>query len=200
MGIKKMKFLIITFFVLVLCVNHLVAAQELTITSVKQDAKFLEIEISLKITSDKDILIVLPNPKDKLKTSYYLTFDEKNSLLEIRRNFYEYPPYVITDVETQCFTLGQIKSKEIYKETIFVDYPISSSHLAIGNKIDISKVKSIRFQLGLLPFFESFVEIQNRKPFGCCVDGQEIISEGLYKGRTLIETQNILKSNVVKIN
>lgn len=195
-----MKFLIIIFFVLVLCVNHLIVAQELTVTNVKKHPKSLEIEIVLKITGDKDVLVVLPNPKDKFNTSYYLTFDEKNSLLEIRRNFYEYPPYVITDVETQCFTLGSMKSKEIYKETILVNYPISSSYLDIGNKIDISKVKSIRFQLGLLPFDDLLTEIQNKKPFGHCVDGQEIIPDGLYKGRTLIEVQNIVKSNVVKIN
>jgi hypothetical protein len=199
MGVKEMKIFIVIFLALVLCVNHSVAAQKLNIISVKQHTNSLEIEFVLGVTDNKDIFIVTPNPKNKLTTSYYLTFDEKNSLLEIRRNFYEYPLY-ITDTETQCFTLSPVKSKGIYKETIFVNYPVSLSYLSIENKIDISKVKSIRLQLGVLPFDDTLSELQNRKPFGRCVDGQEKISEGHYKGRALIEVQNILKSNIIKIN
>jgi hypothetical protein len=194
-----MRVFIMIFLVLFLWGNHLTAAQELTITNVKRHTKSLELEIVLKNTSDEDILIVMPNPQDRLKTNYYLILDEKNGMLEIRRIFYEYPPY-ITDMEAQCFTLSQVKSKEVYKETIFVDYPISSSYLAIDNEINVSKAKSIRFQLGLLPFDDSLAEIQNKKPFGRCVDGQEKTTEGLYKNKTLIEVQNILKSNEVRIN
>jgi hypothetical protein len=198
MGVKKMKVFIMIFFAVVLSGNYLVAAQELTITSVKKQMTSLEIEIALRNTSDNDILVVMPNPKDESKTKYYLVFDEKTHLLDIRRNFYKYPPY-ITDIEPQCFTLKRVKSKEIYKERMFVKYPVSSSYLPIDIEINTNETKSIRFQIGILPFDASLIELQNKKPFGHCVDGAEKILEGIYKDKTLIEVQNILKTNEIKI-
>ena len=195
-----MKVLGIILIVLAWCGNHLVLGQELSITNVKQHKKSLEIDIVLKNTSDKDVFIVMPNPRDKAKYSYYITSDERSGLLEIRRHFYIFPPEVITNVEYPCFSLDQVKSKEIYKETIFLNYPASPTYLFFDMKTDIGKFKSIRFQLGLLPFDDSLAELQNKKPFGRCVDGQEKISEGPYKDRTLIEVQNVLRSNEIKIN
>jgi len=195
MGVKEVRKLIIYFFVLTWGGSILVSGQMLTIANVIQNEESLEIEIVFENTTDGDLFILVQNPRSKTKTNYFLTADEKNGMLEIRRHFYFFPPEVVTGVEYPCFALNRIKSKEVYSETVLLKYPVSPTYLFFDTSTYIGKFTSFSFQLGVLPFDESVTEILDKRPFGRCVNGQEIIPDGVNRGQSLFELQRIVKAS-----
>jgi hypothetical protein len=194
MGVKKMRSLSVFLFLLVWYGTNAVEGQVLRVTNIKPHLESLEVEVVLENSTNKDYLVVMPNSRDVDKTNYYITTDETNGVVEIRRHFYYFPPEVITNIEYPCFTLSPLKSKDVYRESIIVKYPISPTYLFFNMITDLGRFRSLSLQLGILPFDSSLEEIQNKKPFGRCVDGQEIIPSGVYGGQTLFEIQRIVRT------
>lgn len=178
--------------------SNVVTCQELTITKVRRLKSSLEFDLVLDNSGGTDLLIVAPNPLHRKVTSYYLGATDKPDVLEIRRNFYRYPPYV-TDLKLQCFTLQRVKSGEIYKESISVDFPISPTYLSIPSEVNVATAKSARVFLGVLPFHTLLSEVQSRTSGGQCVDGAEIVESGAYRGKSLLDLQRLLESKVVSV-
>lgn len=192
------KFHIIFAFLLIQNISG-VFAQKLSIDNVKQKSNTLEIEITFKNSSSKDVVIVSPNPNKKYETSYFLIPEDKAKMLQIRRYFFSYPPYVL-DVNEPCFSLTKIKAGESYRETLSLEYPMAQTHFFTKTKFDLRSFDSISFNIGVLPVDSFINKILDSRPFGHCAEGYDEIYDGLYKGKTLIEIQNILKTNTVKIN
>jgi hypothetical protein len=144
-----------------------------------------------------DILIVSSNPRHPANTSYFLAMDAKTKEVQIKRLLYAYPSYLLIEAEPQCFALTRVRKGEIYKEVVSVTYPRSQNYLAIPETIDFTSISSLRFRLGILPFDDSINDVPLRKPFGRCVDGQEGIGTGAYKGKNLIEIQRVLSTKAL---
>ncbi len=191
------KFLMIFAFLLIQKASG-VFAQEVSISNAKQNPNTLEIEITFKNSSSQDVLLVSPNPKGKYETTYFLIPEDKTKLLHIRRYFFSYPSYVL-DVNEPCFRLNKVKAGESYRENLSLKYPMAQTHFFTNTKIDLRTFDSISFQIGVLPYDDFINKIPDSRPFGSCADGQDKIPEGIYKGKTLLEVQNILKTNTVKI-
>ena len=79
-------------------------------------------------------------------------------------------------------------------------YPKSPNNLPIPTTIDLRSARSIRFELGVLPFDQSISEILSQMPLGNGVNGDERIVEGPYRGKTLIEVQKLLSSKSRKLD
>ena len=191
------KFLMILAFLLMQKASG-VFAQEVSISSVKQNPNTLEIEITFKNSSSQDVLLVSTNPNEKYETSYFLILEDKTKLLQIRRYFFSYPSYVL-DAPEPRFGLNKVKTGESYRENLSLKYPAAQTHFFTNTKIDLRTFDLISFQIGVLPYDDFINKILDSRPFGHCADGQDKISEGIYKGKTLLEVQNILKTNTVKI-
>ena len=176
----------------------MVSAQELSVTNVKQKINALEVEVTLHNQSSQDVLVVSPASDDRTVTTYFLIPESKTKILQIRRYFYSYPANVL-DAPEPCFGLVRVKAGEKYKESFSLEYPVAQSHFFTNPKIDLRTFDSIGFQIGVLPYDDFINKIPDSRPFGHCADGQDKISEGIYKDKTLLEVQNILKTNAVKI-
>lgn len=171
------------------------ATLELTISDVKKTADALEIEITLKNKGLQSILTVLPKTDDSFKTGYFLGFDEKGKILQIRKHLFLYPSNVLCAPEP-CYTLRIIKAGESYHERFIVGYPKAINSYLGGISVDISKYEKFNALIGILPFDNSIYEIPDRRPFGHCVMPNDKITEGIYLGKTLFEIQKILSTSV----
>ncbi len=168
---------------------------ELTISDVKKTADALEIEITLKNKGLQNILTVLPKTDDSFKTSYFLGFDEKSKVLQIRKHLFLYPIYVL-DAPDPCYTLVIVKAGESYRERVTLGYPKAINSYLGGMSVDISKYEKLNALIGVLPFDNSIYQIPNSRPFGHCVMSQDKITDGIYTGKTLIELQKVLSTGV----
>ena len=191
------KFLTVLAFLLIQKASG-VFAQEVSISNVKQNPNTLEIELTFKNSSSQDVLLVSPSPTKKYETSYFLIPEEKTKLLQIRRYFFSYPSHVLGAHEP-CFGLSKVKAGESYRENLSLKYPFAQTHFFLNTKIDLTTFDSISFQIGVLPDDDFINKIPDLRPFGHCAMWHDKISGGIYKGETLLELQNILKTNTVKI-
>jgi hypothetical protein len=164
---------------------------ELTISDVKKTKTTLEIVITLKNTGSKSILTVSPKISDNFKTSYFLGFDDNGKTLQIRRHFFSYPNSVL-DAPEPCYALNIIEAGKGISEKFVLGYPLAVNSYLLGLETDISKYDKYNAQIGVLPFDDAIYKIQNRRPFGQCVEPQDRIESGIYTGKTLIEIQKIL--------
>ena len=176
------------------------SAQELNITNINQTSDTLEIEIILNNKSAADIFVVSPNPRERSKTVYFLTFDDTTKEVQIKRGLYSFPPYVIIEHDSPFFYLTRVRPGESHKEVVQLAYPRSPDNLPVPTTIDLRSARSIRFELGVLPFDQSISEILSKKPFGNGVNGDERIVEGPYRGKALIEVQKVLSSKSHKLD
>lgn len=197
MGIKKMREIIGKFMVLLMLTTS-ISGQKLNITNLKQKPATLEIEAVFKNDTSQDVLIVSPNQKKSPETVYFIIPDNETKTLLIRRHFFDYSPTVLCAV-TPCFGLRKVKAGEEFRETISLEFPIAESHYLINDSIDISDYNYISFQIGVLPYDNFINQIPGSRPFGNCAKGEDVITGGFYKSKTLIEVQNILKTDVIKI-
>lgn len=190
------KILVIFAFLIVLSTSG-VFAQEVGIINVTQKSNNLEIEIALKNNSSQDILLIAPDVGEP-ETRYFIFLEKETKTINIRRHFFSYPNNVL-DANEPCFGLIRVKTGETYKENISLNYPLAETYI-FNNKTDLRNFDSLNFQIGILPYDKFISGIPDSRPFGHCAVSQDEISNGNYKGKNLMEIQNILKSNTVKIN
>jgi hypothetical protein len=198
MEIKKMKEILGNFVVLLVLTTS-ISGQKLGITNLKQKLATLEIEVVFKNDDSKDVLIVSPNQKISVETVYFIIPENKTKTLLIRRHFFDYPSTVL-DAITPCFGLRRVKAGEIFSEKISLEFPMTKSHYLINDSIDIRDFNFFSFQIGILPYDNFINQIPLSRPFGNCAKGEDMVSSGIYKNKTLIQIQNILKTKEVKLN
>src|SRR5260370_37750071 len=85
------------------------SAQELSVSKVNQASDSVEIEMTLSNNGAADILVVSPNPRERSKTEYFLTFDRDTKELQVNRLLYSYPSYVLIEGGTPCFCLTRVR-------------------------------------------------------------------------------------------
>jgi hypothetical protein len=167
---------------------------ELTVSDVKKTKTTLEIEITLKNKGSKGILTVSPIIADDFKTNYFLGFNDENKTLQVRRHFFSYPNY-ITDTPDPCYALFIVEAGKGIREKFVLGYPMAINSYLFGLKTDISKYDKFNVQIGVLPFDDTIYRIREKRPFGQCVMPDDKIESGIYRDKTLIETQQILSAN-----
>ena len=192
-----MKKIFIIFFFLLLQAITGVFGQEVSISNVKQKSNSLEIEITLKNDSSQDILLIAPDVGEP-ETIYFIFLEKENKTIKIRRHFFIYPSNVL-DAGEPCFGLIKVKTGETYKENISLNYPLAETYI-FNNKTNLRSFDSLNFLIGILPYDKFISDIPDSRPFGNCAVSRDEISNGNYKGKNLMEIQNILKSNTIKIN
>jgi hypothetical protein len=167
---------------------------ELTVSDVKKSKETLEIEITLKNKSRESIFIFSPIVADDFKTSYFLGSDEPSKTLQIRRHFF-LPLNDVLHAPDPCYALYIIESGKSIREKFVLGYPLTVNSYFFGFEIDISKYDKFNARIGVLPFDVAIYNIRNNRPFGQCVHPQDKIEGGIYKGKTLIEIQEILSAD-----
>ena len=194
-----MKKFIIIFILLLIQNSPKIWGQEVSLKTVKIKSNTIDLEITYNNSSSEDILFVSPNLNTDDDIEYFIIPEVKTKELKVRRYLFSYPAYVL-DVNEPCFNLKNVKAGESYKEHLSLEYPIIQSNFFTKTNIDIRSFDSISFQVGVIPYDTFIANIPNLRPFGKCVVGEDKISEGYYEGKKLIDVQNILKTNTVKIN
>ena len=174
--------------------KFLPAGLELTVSDVKKTKTTLEIELTLKNKGSESILTVSPIITADFKTSYFLGFNDESKTLQIRRHFFFYPNY-ITDTPDPCYALFIIEAGKSIREKFVLGYPMTINSYLFGFESDISKYDKFNAQIGILPFDDAIYRIRERRPFGQCVMPNDKIEDGIYQGKTLVETQQILSAN-----
>jgi hypothetical protein len=190
MGDQKMKTCIVILALLLM--ETPICAQELSITKLDLRSDRLEIEITLNNQTGQDLFMVSPSQTERAKTRYFLNLDEQTKELQVNRLFYSYPAHAIIEGDPPCLTLTRVLAGQTYKDTISLMYPNPANNLPIPQMIDLRRVASIRFQLGIFPFDAAIDETQRTRPFGRCAVAQDRINRGEYKGQSLIQIQRVL--------
>jgi hypothetical protein len=167
---------------------------ELTISDVKKTNSTLEVIVTLKNKSSESILTVSPIVTDNFKTSYFLGFNDESKTLQIRRHFFFYPNYV-SDIREPCYALFIVEAGKSISENFVLGYPMAINSYLFGLETDISKYDKFNAQIGIFPFDNFIYQIRERRPFGQCVTPYDKIEDGIYRGKTLNEIQQILSAN-----
>ena len=95
--------------------------------------------------------------------------------------------------------LKRLKPDDTYKEVFSLSYPLAENDYILPAKIDIGKYSLVQVYIGIMPFDEGIYKIHDRRPFGHCVMYDDLVSDGPFKGKKLIDIQEIVESKSTEI-
>lgn len=167
-----------------------------------RDSWTVEVEIANK--SDRS-LFILTNPRTASgKYMAYSSNEDESSTLDLRVVFFTGPSYFLYVNATRA-KLVELEPDTSRIEKYTLPLPLYRTLPPYGDKpsesaklIDLSKVKNIRFSIGILPGDEGIrgllVPKKSNSFFDEYFTGGEIIESGVLKGKNLLSVQTIFSS------
>jgi hypothetical protein len=161
----------------------------------------LKFQIKVSNSGARPVLIVTDPVRLDGSKGVYLSLNEKDpTLLELGLEVFPPPPYTRLAPKNRV-TFKQLEAGGTYEEEVVVQVPLEETKPPWGNMpdaqtIDITKVRQVRVNVGVLPDEPEVREAFANDP---SPEGMEVIKSGPLKGESLFEIQEIVSSEKVPL-
>ena len=164
-------------------------------------------EFELAVSNEGKLAVYLmtdPTQTDGTKGPYLYLDEDDSSTLKISSRVYPPPCFFDLYKNAAGVKLMRLEASSNHVERFSVKFPLRETMPPYGisperKQIDPGSIEYIVASIGILPDEEGIKELLQKKPAGPFVNGLERVNSGAFKGKYLIETQIIVRSNIIKL-
>lgn len=182
------------------------SAVEVELQLVHKLSDRFEFELSVKNNCDRAVYILTDPVRSNGARGSYLALDPQDpSILNIAIQLYRSPDYTIYSNQTGV-TLKRLEPGATHIQPITVSFPAKETSPPYKGydfePLDKTKLQAVRAVFGVLTDDEGVQDFVRRKEaigIGPNAHGLELIHKGPFKGRSLIDVQEIVRTPLLKL-